>query len=669
MAMLAAMTATGADPSFKLGVDYSQRLGFGTPVTNARPAIATDGTGALYLLDIGIPSPSVLPATAVLGSPAAPASYVMKLSPGGDRIIYLTLLDFRAEALAVDSSGSVYVAGSGIIAKLNVAGSAFIYRMSLAEGLILDGLAADNFGHAFVTGHDLTGSLKTTASAFQRTAPRDNRSKGFVAKVNTAGTGFDFATYLAGNGWDIPGGLAVDGTGAVVVAGTTTSTDFPVTPGAYLSSRNPRQVDRVPFLTRVAADGSKLIYSTIAGDDYGEAQAVAVDPSGAAAVLRRSLSGLTLMHFNPQGTAVTFSRELPPFGSSLPSLGFGKNYGRAIAIDAAGKTFVAGLSNDANYPVKNSLAPCESVYLTVLDPLGDLLQSTYLAGGSTAVNPELALGPNTTVFVAATFRPSRETGTGSGPLSLMRLSPNAGAQPVKLACVGNAASYDPGPVAPGEIVSLFGAGLGPAQGVLPEETTRGFPTELAGVQVTFDGSPAPLLYVQDGQVNAIAPWSLTAGQTTQICVIFDGLNANCVSRAVASAAPGVFTLDGRHAAAVNQDGTINSPVNPAPFGSYVSIFATGLGPLAPVPKDGAIVEPPLPALTLPVRLGFTSGSVIGQVYTVLDLQYVGPAPFQVAGVTQINFPATAAPLMVGVGSDFWLGNFLSRMFTIYVKQP
>jgi hypothetical protein len=212
---IAALTATiaiAADPDFKLGVDYSQRFGFGTPGASSKPAIGTDGTGALYLLDIG--DPRALPVTAVLGSPAAMASYVMKLSQGGDRVIYLTVLEVRADALAVDSSGSVYVAGSGVIAKLNAMGSAFVYRMPVAEGLILDGLAVDSFGHAYVTGRDLTGSLNTTANALQRTAPRDNRSKGFVARVNTAGTGFDFATYLAGNGWDIPGAIAVDGSGA-----------------------------------------------------------------------------------------------------------------------------------------------------------------------------------------------------------------------------------------------------------------------------------------------------------------------------------------------------------------------------------------------------------------------------------------------------------------------
>src|SRR5438067_3452451 len=96
IAAIMATVAIAAGSDFTLAVDYSQRLGFGTPVTNFKPAIATDGTGALYLLDIG--DPTMLHATAVLGSPAALASYVMKLSPAGDRIVYLTVLEFRADA-------------------------------------------------------------------------------------------------------------------------------------------------------------------------------------------------------------------------------------------------------------------------------------------------------------------------------------------------------------------------------------------------------------------------------------------------------------------------------------------------------------------------------------------------------------------------------------------
>src|SRR5207244_940548 len=160
----------------------------------------------------------------------------------------------------------------------------------------------------------------------------------------------------------------------------------------------------------------------------------------------------------------------------------------------------------------------------------------------------LALGPNSTVHVVgpadADFVPTYQVGAENGPLLVTRLSPNGEAQPVRLACVGNAASYGSGPVAAGEIVSLFGVSLGPAEAAQPEiDPNDGFPTALAEVQVTFDRTPAPLLYVQEGRINAIAPWSLTVGQTTEICVSFNGVMTNCLKRPVAKAAPGVFTTD------------------------------------------------------------------------------------------------------------------------------
>ena len=90
-----------------------------------------------------------------------------------------------------------------------------------------------------------------------------------------------------------------------------------------------------------------------------------------------------------------------------------------------------------------------------------------------------------------------------------------------LATLTNAASFEAGSVAPGELVTLFGTGLGPRQGVQPQATLQSpFPTQAANVEVTFDGTPAPLLLVQDAQINAVAPWSLTPGQTAQVCVSY-----------------------------------------------------------------------------------------------------------------------------------------------------
>ena len=64
------------------------------------------------------------------------------------------------------------------------------------------------------------------------------------------------------------------------------------------------------------------------------------------------------------------------------------------------------------------------------------------------------------------------------------------------------------------------------------------------MEVTFDGTPAPLLWVQDRQINAVAPWSLTPGQNTQVCVSYNSVMTNCLTWAVAQTAPAVFTVDG-----------------------------------------------------------------------------------------------------------------------------
>jgi hypothetical protein len=128
----------------------------------------------------------------------------------------------------------------------------------------------------------------------------------------------------------------------------------------------------------------------------------------------------------------------------------------------------------------------------------------------------------------------------------------------------NAATFEAGAVAPGELVSLFGTRLGPQRGVQPQATLQSpFPTQVANVEVTFDGTPAPPLWVQDAQINVVAPWSLTPGQTTEVCVSYNNANGNCLTSQVVQTAPAVFLVDGTYAAALDQDGSINSLNNPA----------------------------------------------------------------------------------------------------------
>ena len=606
-----------AAQNFRLGVDFSQPIGNGSLFATS-VSVATDAQGGIY----GLASNYI----------TTPQSYLVKLTPAG-AVVYQTTLPFFAPLMAVDAAGNVYLAanpdGSSIfVEKLGTDGATVVYQTPI--GVQATGIALDSSGLVYVTGGASPG-MQTTPGAFQSTATNDSAVNGFVERLKADGS-LDYATYLGGG---IPYGIAVDGSGDAFVTGNSEGFSYPTTPGAYLSSGS-------VYLTRLNSSGTGLVYSTFI--QGSAACCVAVDSADNATVAVQGNSGADFLvtRFNPQGTGVIFSQDLP--GSSLPA---------ALALDGAGNSYVVLYSGDpnapiaspvaANFPAKNSVTPCSAGMnsaLAVLDASGSLLQATYIPStevGFAGYQPAMTVGPNSTVDMLDVTL----TTLHGDSLALIQFSPNLNAPTVQLACVGNAANYDSTAISGGEMVSLFGQGLGPATGAQPAVSRQtGFPTELAGVRVTFNGTPGPLLYVQDGQINAIAPWSLTSGQKVDVCVTYNGATTNCITRTAVDAHPGIFTLNGS-SLAVNQDGTINSASNPAPTGSYVTVYATGLGPIGPAQPDGGIVGLPLPANVLPVTLtSMMTGHPtlwLGPTSWPVTVQYAGPAPFEVAGVSQINF--------------------------------
>ncbi|HTQ54925.1 MAG TPA: hypothetical protein VMI94_10720 [Bryobacteraceae bacterium] len=630
--------------NLRLGVDYSRPIGNGSlPVTNL--ALASDAQGYVYALvskyiDTG-------------------QSYLVKFTPAGD-VAYQTTLPIYAPVMAVDADGNVYLAGNPVassifVEKLGTDGATVVYQTPIG-GQIPTGIAVDSGGRVYVTGTAFPG-MRTTPGAFQSTAANANAENGFVARLKADGS-LDYTTYL---GSGMPAGIAVGKSGDAFVTGTDYIGGHPVTSGAYLSSGS-------SYLTRLNSSGTGLIYSTFTAGST--ACCVAVDSADNATVAVRGNSAVDflVMRFNAQGTGVIFSQDLP--GSSLPA---------GLALDGAGNSYVVlspGYPNGtlvqpvaANFPAKDSVAPCSAggnSALAVLNSSGSLLQATYLPVtelGFAALPPAITVGANSRVDVLGVTWGAGHTETPA----LIQFSPNPDAQTVQLACVGNAASYDSSAISGGELVSLFGHGLGPAAGVGAAANGTGLPAQLAGVQVTFDGTPGPLLYVQDGQINAIAPWSLTSGQKVDVCVSYNGTITNCITRTAVDAHPGVFTWGGA-TLAVNQDGTLNSASNPAPGGSYVTVYATGLGPIEPAQRDGGMVGLPLPDDVLPVTLTsimpccpifWPSGSPTSEPVTV---QYAGPAPFEAAGVSQINFVNNGVgwPISLTVGTgQCWLSVFSS----------
>jgi len=238
------------------------------------------------------------------------------------------------------------------------------------------------------------------------------------------------------------------------------------------------------------------------------------------------------------------------------------------------------------------------------------------------------------------------TGT-NGSLTVM--APTV-AQP-QLTSIDNAASFLPGPVAPGELVTLVGTGIGPGSA----QTPSGSPTVavLAGTSVLFDGTPAPILYASPDQINAIVPYAVSGKAATQLSVTMQGQTIATANEAVAPTAPAIFTLDSTgsgQGAVLNQDSSVNSPANPATKGSIISIFATGAGQTNPPGVDGQVTGTvlPMPLLPVSVQIGGLGANVL----------YAGAAPELISGVLQVNAsipPATpsgpAVPIVLNIGQN------------------
>ncbi len=221
-----------------------------------------------------------------------------------------------------------------------------------------------------------------------------------------------------------------------------------------------------------------------------------------------------------------------------------------------------------------------------------------------------------------------------------------------ITAITNAASFVPGDVAPGELITIFGTLMGPATLAASElNSSGGLVTTLAGTQVLFDGTPAPLIYTSAGQVAAIVPYEIAGNASTVVQVVYQGVLSNAVNLRVTSANPAIFTLNSQNQGAIlNQDGSINSSGNGAEPGSIVSIYATGGGQLKPAGVDGQITSP----TSLSTTVLATQVEIAGQTEGVL---YAGDAPGLASGVLQVNaqVPSSAAhgtqvPVILMVGS-------------------
>jgi uncharacterized protein (TIGR03437 family) len=290
---------------------------------------------------------------------------------------------------------------------------------------------------------------------------------------------------------------------------------------------------------------------------------------------------------------------------------------------------------------------------------------TVIKAGATTLSSTL-VGPNvmTAVLPAAML-------ASSGTLSITASNPGTdggdsapvdfdvvAAGPI-VTSVTNAASYQPGAVAPGEMVAVFGSGLGPD--TLAEFTNPGpggtIDAVLSGTRVLFDGTAAPIIYTSANQVAAMVPYDVAGKTTVPLIVEYNTVQSSPVTMNVAAHAPALFTAGGAgagQAAALNLDETtgvytLNSETSVALKGSVVIFYATGEGVTTPASTDGKIVsaaaEAPNPAISMTVG---------GKAAAIL---YTGGVPGLVSGMMQVNVrlatdtpSGKAVPVVLTIGS-------------------
>jgi uncharacterized protein (TIGR03437 family) len=655
-------------------------------------SLQTDSQGNLIVSAIVNPQGS--------SDPTISFGVVKKVSPAGTelfRVVLPGVIDSKMP-LAIDGNNDIYVAGrtlapaafpfTHVLTTSPQSEGAFVVKVHGQDGTIAyatkwgygnpDSIFVDLSGQVLVTASMFSPLLAPTTGAYASPPGGNLTTEMYLARLSAAGDSILFVARYGGQtsvcttGSSCSGAAQVtqgsqimmDAQGNIWIAGTTNTTDLPLTANALKKTCGCSQSSGDGFLAEFTGDGSRLLYATYigttppnqlenAGDD---AISVAVTDSAGHIWMAGTTNGsdfpVTANAVQKQlaGGIDGFLAEYDPATNKLLYAtyfgGTGDDSISNIQIGADGTVIVAGQSSSTVLPVAATGFMRGNEFVTTLDSHSYLFNAlTMFPNGSTGSGLALAPGGSFVISGASNVAAYVETGGSSSPSVY--------------AVVGGAGTAVTGQIAPGELVSLYGANIGPAMPATADLRSGQAPTQLGGVQVLVDGTPAPLLYAQSDQINAIVPFGL-ANPTTHIVVSNGGAKSNEAILGVVMAQPDAFKLNARlWAATLNQDGSINSAGNHAKLGSIVSVFATGFGVMTPQPPDGQLITGTLPKLAAPVHVLYQ-----GQ---PLEVTYAGPAPTLVAGVMQVNFRLPAFTGTSEPAFQFVVGGWPSGSFLVLVK--
>ncbi len=619
-AVVAKLNASGS------ALVYSTYLG-GTGGDGAS-AIAIDAAGSAYIAGTtsSIDFPTVNPLQATTHRRTS-TGLGAKLNPAGSALVYSTYLGGSGNdgvtGIAVDNSANVYVTGVtssqdfplqnplqgkpgngfslAFVTKINASGSALVYSsfLSGSGGDQGNAIAVDAAGNAYLTGLTFSKDFPTANAAqavsIDASCPSvkpEPCGDAFVTKINAAGTGLVYSTFLGGSGPDKGWAIAVDSAGNAHVTGETVSADFP-TLSPLQAAVDP---DGSMFVAKYSSTGS-LLYSTYFGSHAATGYAIAVDASDNAYIAGgfRTVADVVF----PVVSALQPANNGGEGGDAvIVKIGPGNSPG--VATSPGVLTFPAQMIGTASSAQSITLLAAGSSPLTIasLTASGDFAQTnncgTSLAAGATCtINVIFAptvSGPRTG---AITITDNAGSGVQSVKLSGAMVAINAGGV-VDGAAFGSR-------IAPGSVGSVFGSNLAPS---VMSASSLPLPTVLNGVSVTISNSSrsiqAPLFYVSPAQINFQVPWEFQSSIQAQFTVTVNGVPSKPATIAFAAYAPGIFMLSSGFelgAVEISNSATLAQPVGsvpgrdarPAMPGEYISIFCSGLGAVttSPPPADGS----------------------------------------------------------------------------------
>ncbi len=352
--------------------------------------IAVDSSGEAYVA--GSTASANFPVVNAASSKLAGGhdAFALKINSVGNLLVYSTYLggtntDY-GYAIAVDSSGNAYIAGDTLSANFPISSGAaqtnfggdqnvFVTKLTSAGAISYStflggsgtdhagGIAADSSGNAYVAG-GTTSTNFPVADAIQST--NGGGQDAFLTKLNSAGSQFLYSTYLGGNGGgsgapEEANAVAVDSSGNAYIAGTTNSTNFPVTAGAFQTQFTAVQD---AFVAKVNPSGNGLAFSSLLGGSaFNWASGVAAGAGGIlyvdgytssadfpiVAATQGVFGGLYdafVSVFTANGSSLSFSTY---FGGS------GSDSANALAVDSSGNIYLGGQTSSVDLATANSI--------------------------------------------------------------------------------------------------------------------------------------------------------------------------------------------------------------------------------------------------------------------------------------------------------------------------